>query len=256
MLLAIDIGNTSTKLGIFDDDKLKATWRLSTEVDRSADEYGALLLILLQRQKLPTSKITEVALCSVVPPLVAIFQEMCQKYLGTSPLVVETGIKTGVRICVDNPRELGPDRVVNAVAAHYLCEKPVIIVDLGTAITFDVVSKEGNYLGGVIGPGINIASEALFARTAMLPRIELTYPKQAIGNNTVSAIQSGMFFGYIGFIKNILRHIEKELGYKAKVIATGGHAYLAKEIPQIEIVNPHLSLIGLLLIYKMNKVKN
>jgi len=256
MLLAIDIGNTSTKLGIFDDDKLKATWRLSTEVDRSADEYGALLLILLQRQKLPTSKITEVALCSVVPPLVAIFQEMCQKYLGTSPLVIETGIKTGVRICVDNPRELGPDRVVNAVAAHYLYEKPVIIVDLGTAITFDVVSKEGNYLGGVIGPGINIASEALFARTAMLPRVELTYPKQAIGNNTVSAIQSGMFFGYVGFIENILRHIEKELGYKAKVIATGGHAYLAKEISQIEIVNPHLSLIGLLLIYNMNKVKD
>jgi len=256
MLLAIDIGNTSIKLGIFDDDRLKATWRLSTEVDRSADEYGALLLILLQRQKLPTSKITEVALCSVVPPLVAIFQEMCQRYLGASPLVIEAGIKTGVRICVDNPRELGPDRVVNAVAAHHLCEKPVIVVDLGTAITFDVVSKEGDYLGGVIGPGINIASEALFARTAMLPRVELTCPKQVIGNNTISAIQSGIFFGYIGFIKNILQHIETELGCKAKVVATGGHAYLAKEIPQIEIVNPHLSLIGLLLIYKMNKVKD
>ncbi|MCD6599055.1 MAG: type III pantothenate kinase [Dehalococcoidia bacterium] len=256
MLLAIDIGNTSIKLGIFDDDKLKATWRLNTEVDRSADEYGILLLVLLQRQKLPTSKITEVALCSVVPPLVAIFQEMCQKYLGTSPLVIETGIKTGVRICVDNPRELGPDRVVNTVAAHYLCGKPVIIVDLGTAITFDIVSKEGNYLGGVIGPGINIASEALFAHTAMLPRVELTRPKQVIGSNSVSAIQSGMFFGYIGFIKNILQHIEEELGCKAKVIATGGHAYLVKEMPQIEIVNPHLSLIGLFLIYKMNKAKD
>ncbi len=256
MLLAIDIGNTSIKLGIFDDDRLKATWRLSTEVDRSADEYGALLLIFLQRQKLSTSKITGVTLCSVVPPLVAVFQEMCQQYLGTSPLVVGAGTKTGVRICVDNPRELGPDRVVNAVAAHHLYGEPVIIVDLGTAITFDVVSKEGNYLGGVIGPGINIASEALFARTAMLPRVELTCPKQVIGNNTISAIQSGMFFGYIGFIKNILQHIEKELGCKSKVVATGGQAYLAKEIPQIEIVNPHLSLIGLLLIYKMNKVKD
>lgn len=256
MLLAIDIGNTSIKLGIFDGDRLRATWRLATGVDRLADEYGALLLTFLQRQKLPVSKTTGVALCSVVPPLVTVFQEMCQKYLGTSPLVVGAGVKTGVRICVDNPRELGPDRVVNAVAAHHLYGEPVIIVDLGTAITFDVVSKEGNYLGGVIAPGINISSEALFARTAMLPRIELTHPKQVIGSDTISAIQSGIFFGYIGLIEKILERIEAELGCKAKVVAAGGHAHLAKEIPAIEIVNPHLSLIGLRLIYKMNKVED
>lgn len=256
MLLAIDIGNTSIKLGIFDGDRLRATWRLATGVDRLADEYGALLLTFLQRQKLPVSKTTGVALCSVVPPLVTVFQEMCQRYLGTSPLVVGAGVKTGVRICVDNPRELGPDRVVNAVAAHHLYGEPVIIVDLGTAITFDVVSKEGDYLGGVIAPGINISSEALFARTAMLPRVELTHPKQVIGSDTISAMQSGIFFGYIGLIENILQHIEAELGCKAKVVAAGGHTHLAKEIPAIEIVNPHLSLIGLRLIYKMNKVED
>ena len=255
MLLAIDVGNTNIKLGIFDGDRLRAAWRLATGIDRLADEYGALLLTFLQRQKLPISKITGAALCSVVPPLVTVFQEMCQKYLGTSPLVVESGIKTGVRICVDNPRELGPDRVVNAVAAHHLYGEPVIVIDLGTAITFDVVSKEGDYLGGVIAPGIDIASQALFARTAMLPRVELIRPKQVIGRNTISAIQSGIFFGYVGLIESTLQRIERELKCKAKVVATGGYAHLVKEVPAIEIINPDLSLVGLRLIYEMNKME-
>ncbi len=255
MLLAIDVGNTSIKLGIFDGDRLRATWRLATGVARLADEYGALLLTFLQRQKLPISKITGVVLCSVVPPLVTVFQEMCQKYLGTPPLIVEAGIKTGVRVCVDNPRELGSDRVVNAIAAHHLYGEPVIVIDLGTAITFDVVSKEGDYLGGVIAPGIDIASQALFARTAMLPRVELTHPKQVIGRNTISAMQSGIFFGYVGLIQGILQRIERELGCKAKVVATGGYAHLAKEVPAVEVVNPDLSLIGLRLIYEMNKME-
>jgi len=146
--------------------------------------------------------------------------------------------------------------VVNAVAAHHLYGEPVIVIDFGTATTFDVISKEGDYLGGAIAPGIGISSEALFARTAMLPRIELTRPKQVIGKNTVSAMQSGIFFGYIGLIESILRRIEQELGGKAKAVATGGYAYLAKEIPAIEIINPDLSLIGLRLIYEMNKMED
>jgi len=256
MLLAIDIGNTGIKLGLFDDDRLKVTWQLATGIHRTADEYGISLLNLLQRQRLLPSKINGVALCSVVPPLVPTFQEMCQKWLKIQPLVVEAGVKTGLRIRMDNPREVGPDRVANAVAAHYLCGKPVIIIDLGTATTFDVVSKGGDYLGGAIAPGISIASEALFTRTAMLPRIELARPKQVIGKNTTSAMQSGIIFGYIGLIESMIQRIEQELGSKTTVVATGGHAYpIAKEIPAIDVINPDLTLIGLRLIYEMNMPK-
>ena len=253
MLVAIDIGNTGTNLGIFDGDRLKAAWQLATGIHRTADEYGILLLNLLGYQKLLPSNISGVALCSVVPPLVPIFQEMCQKHLNIQPLVVEAGVKTGLRIRMDNPRELGPDRVVNAVAAHYLYGKPVIVIDLGTATTFDVISEEGDYLGGAIAPGIGISSEALFTRTAMLPRIELVRPKQVIGKNTISAMQSGIIFGYIGLIEGMLQRIEQELGSKAKVVATGGHAYpIAKEIPAIDTINSDLTLVGLHLIYEMN----
>jgi len=256
MLLAIDIGNTSIKIGIFDGDKLISTWRLTTGVDRSPDEYDSLLYTLLQRQGVPLSGITGGALCCVVPPLVSIFQEVCQKYLGTSLLIVEPGVKTGVRISLDNPREVGSDRVVNAVASHHLYGEPVIVIDFGTATTFDVVSQEGDYLGGAIAPGINIASEALVTRTAMLPRIELARPKQVIGRSTIAAMQSGIFFGYIGLIEGMIRRIKQELRSEAKVVATGGYAYpLAKEIPEIDIVNPDLSLIGLHLIYEMNKIE-
>jgi type III pantothenate kinase len=163
-------------------------------------------------------------------------------------------VKTGMRLSVDNPREVGPDRVVNAVAAQNLYGKPVIIIDLGTATTFDVVSREGDYLGGVIAPGIGISSEALFTRTAMLPRIELIRPKQVIGRNTISAMQSGIIFGYIDLIEGMLRRIEEQLGGKARVVATGGQAYpLAQEVATIDIINPDLTLIGLRLIYEMNR---
>jgi len=256
MLLAIDVGNTSINLGVFDGDKLTFSWRLTTGVDRSPDEYGALLYTLLQRQGVPVSKITGVALCCVVPPLVSVFQELCQKYLGTSLLIVEPGVKTGVRISLDNPREVGPDRVVNAVAAHHIYGEPAIVIDFGTATTFDVVSQTGDYLGGAIAPGINIASEALFTRTAMLPRIELTRPKQVIGRSTTAAMQSGIIFGYIALVEGMVKRIKRELGAEAKVVATGGYAYpLANEIPAIEIINPDLSLIGLHLIYEMNKIE-
>jgi type III pantothenate kinase len=254
MLLAIDIGNTNIKIGIFDGDELRATWNIATGIHRTADEYGGVLLNLMERKKVSSSKITGIALCSVVPPLVPAFVELCRKYLDCEPLVVEAGVKTGMRIRLDNPREVGSDRVVDAVAAQHLYGKPLIIVDLGTATTFSVVSQEGDYLGGAIAPGIVIATEALYTRTAALPRIRLSRPEQAIGRSTVAAMQSGIIFGHVGLIEGMIRRIEQELGSKAKVIATGGQAYfLAQEIPIIEIVNPDLTLIGLRLIYEMNR---
>jgi type III pantothenate kinase len=254
MLLAIDIGNTNIKVGIFDGDKLKATWNLATGIHRTSDEYGGVLLNLMEREKVSPSKVTGVALCGVVPPLLPTFVELCKKYLNTEPLVVEAGVKTGMRIRLDNPREAGSDRVVDAMAAQNLYGKPVIIIDLGTATTFDVVSKEGDYLGGAIAPGIVIATEALYTRTAALPRIRLSRPEQVIGKNTISAMQSGIIFGYIGLIEGMIQRIEQELGSKAKVVATGGQAYpLAEEIPAIDVINPDLTLIGLRLIYEMNK---
>jgi len=253
MLLTVDIGNTSVNLGLFDGAELKATWSIATGIHRTADEYGVILLNLMERQQFLPSIITGVALCGVVPPLVPIFTELCRKYLSTNLLVVEAGVKTGMHIRLDNPREVGPDRVVNAVAAQNLYGKPVIVIDLGTATTFDVVSPEGDYLGGAIAPGIGIATEALFARTAMLPRIELTRPNQVIGKNTISAMQSGIMFGYIGLIEGVIQRIEQELERKAIVVATGGQAHpLAKEISAIDVVNTDLTLIGLRLIYEMN----
>jgi len=254
MLLAIDIGNTNTKIGVFDGDELKVTWNLATGIHRTSDEYGGVLLNLMERKKVSPSEITGVALCSVVPPLLPVFVELCTEYLDSEPLVVEAGIKTGMRIRLDNPREVGSDRVVDAVAAQHLYGKPLIIVDLGTATTFSVVSQEGDYLGGAIAPGIVISTETLYSRTAALPRIRLSRPEQIIGRNTVTAMQSGIVFGHVGLIEGMIRRIEQELGSKAKVIATGGQAcFLAQEIPAIEIVNPDLTLIGLRLIHEMNK---
>jgi type III pantothenate kinase len=254
MLLAIDIGNTVTTLGVFKDSELQATWHLATQVDRMADEHGALLLNLLHREGLKPTDITRAAICCVVPPLLATFEELLSNYFQVSPLVVAAGVKTGVRIRMDNPREVGADRIVNAAAAHHLYASPVIIVDLGTATTFDVVSREGDYLGGVIAPGMNTAATALFTRAAMLPRVELVTPKKAIGTNTVSAMQSGIVFGYVGLIEGLVERIQKELGDKARVVATGGWAQLiARETSVIDVVNPNLTLIGLRLIYDMNQ---
>ncbi len=254
MLLAIDIGNTDTTLGVFEDSELRATWHLATNVHRMADEHAALLLNLLHHQGLDTSDIKEAALCCVVPPLLATYEELFNRYFHISPLVVAAGIKTGVRIRMENPREVGADRIVNAAAAHHLYKSPVIIVDSGTATTFDVVSKEGDYLGGVIAPGINTAAEALFTQAAMLPRVELIPPKHAIGSNTVSAMQSGIVFGYVGLIEGLVARIQQELGDKAKVVATGGWAeIIARETAVIDVVNLNLTLIGLRIIYYMNQ---
>ena len=253
MLLAIDIGNTNIILGVFEDAKLRATWRIATHIYRMADEYAVLLQNLLQQQGMDLTDVTKLALCSVAPPLTTVFEELSERYLHTSPMVVGSGIKTGVHIRMDNPREVGADRIVDAAAAHHLYGGPVIIVDLGTATTFDTVSREGDYLGGAIAPGINTAAESLFSRTAMLPRVELIRPPHAIGTNTISAMQSGLVFGYVGLVEGVINRIQQELGEKARVVATGGYAgFIAKETKAIDVVNPDLTLIGLRLIYMMN----
>ncbi len=253
MLLAIDIGNTDTTLGVFDGEELRATWHLATSIHRMSDEYAALLLNLMRQQGLDIPDIKAIALCSVVPPLISTFDELFQRYFHISPLVVGVGVKTGVRIRMDNPKEVGADRIVNAAAAHHLYGGPVIVADLGTASTFDTVSKEGDYLGGAIAPGIFTAAEALFTRAALLHRVELARPKRAIGTNTIAAMQSGIIFGYVGLVEGIVARIQQELGEKAKVVATGGAAKLiAKETKVIDVVNPDLILIGLRLVYQMN----
>ncbi|MFC1917527.1 type III pantothenate kinase [Chloroflexota bacterium] len=253
MLLVIDIGNTNIGLGIFEDSELRATWRIDTGIRRMADEYAMLILSLLRQQGLETNDVTKMSLCSVVPTLTVIFEELAEKYFHLSPLVVGAGIKTGVRIRLDNPREAGADRIVNAAAAHHLYHSPVIIADFGTATTFDTVSGEGDYLGGAIAPGISTAAEALSARTAMLPRVEFTRPERAIGTNTIDAMRSGLVFGYVGLVEGIIARIQGEMENKAMVIATGGFAdIIAKETPVIEVVNLDLTLVGLRLIYMMN----
>ena len=257
MLLVIDIGNTETTLGVFEGEELRATWHLATAIHRMADEYATLMLNLLHYKGMDASDIKGIALCSVVPPLTATFEQLSQRYFHISPLVVAAGVKTGVRIRMDNPREVGTDRIANAAAAHHLYRGPIIITDLGTATTFDTISKNGDYLGGAIAPGIATAAEALFTQASMLPRIELARPKYAIGSNTITAMQSGIIFGYIGLIEGVVARIQQELEEieeKAKVVATGGYAELiAKETSVIDVVNPNLTLIGLRLIYQMNK---
>lgn len=253
MLLAIDIGNTTIALGIFEGEKLKATWRLSTDVHKLADEYAVFLLNLLNLDKHSFSDIDQAIISSSVPPLVTTFEELCQRYCNVTPLVVGSGIKTGVRISLDNPREVGPDRVVNAAAAHKLYGGPLIVIDLGTATTFDAVSEEGDYVGGAIAPGIGIAAEALFERAAKLPRVELSRPKKAIGRNTVTAMQAGIIFGYVGLIEGIVARMRKELGGNVRVIATGGLAdVISKETSVIDVYDPDLTLVGLRIIHELN----
>ena len=254
MLLVLDIGNTNIALGVFEGEQLRATWRMATSVNQMADEYAALLLNLLHHQGLDASDIKEASLCSVVPPLTTTFVDLSERYFHTTPLVVGAGVKTGVRIRMDNPREVGADRIADAAAAHHLYSGSIIIIDLGTATTFGIVSEEGDYIGGIIATGIATAAEALFARTAQLPRVELAHPKRVIGTNTITAIQSGIIYGYASLVEGMLARIQKELGEKAMVVATGGYAELiARETTVIDKVNPDLTLIGLRLIYLMNK---
>ncbi|MFQ5924539.1 MAG: type III pantothenate kinase [Dehalococcoidia bacterium] len=254
MLLAIDIGNTSIGFGVFDGERMCATWHVATDINKTADEYAVLLLNLLPRQGLSLSDIDHAIIASVVPPLEPVFEELSERYLGVSPLVVGPGVKTGVRICTDNPREVGADRVVNAAAAHQLYGGPLIVIDFGTATTVDAVSKEGDYLGGAIAPGIGVATEALFEKASKLPRIELIAPERAIGKNTVASMQSGVIFGYVGLIESLVNRIRRELGGKARVIATGGLAdVIARETKVVDVVSPHLTMVGLRLIHELNR---
>jgi type III pantothenate kinase len=255
VLLAIDIGNTNITLGLFQGDELKATWRISTGVHRMSDEYGIMLIDLLRHQGVDVAAVTEGAISCVVPPLLTIFNEMFEKYFHLQPLIVGPGIKTGVRIRYENPRELGGDRISNTAGALGLYKAPIIVVAMGTATAFDTISREGDYLGGAVAPGIGIAAEALYTRTAALPRVDLVRPRKAIGGNTPAAMQSGIIFGYAGLIDGIVTRIQEELGGKATVVATGGYAsVIAKETRTIDEVNPHLTLIGIKTIHDLNKV--
>ena len=253
-LLAVDIGNTNIVLGLYDGDRLAAQWRIATDHARMPDEYGMLLLDLFARSGQDPGSVRAIVLASVVPPLTGTFVEMCGRYFGRRPLVVDAGVRTGVRIRYDSPRDVGADRVVNAVAVYRVYGGPACVVDFGTGTTFDAISTEGDYLGGAIAPGIHIASEALFARTTKLPRIDIARPPRAIGTNTVQAMQSGILFGYVGLVEGMVARFRQELGPDMRVIATGGLAHLiAAETDVIEVVDEELTLKGLRMIWEMNR---
>jgi type III pantothenate kinase len=252
-LLVIDVGNTNTVLGVFDGRDLKAQWRLTTNRAQTADEYGILIRNLFNLDGIEAGEISGIMVASVVPPLNALLEEMAQKYFRLKALFLGPGTKTGIAIHYDNPQDVGADRIANSVAAFEKHGGPCVIVDFGTAITFDVVSETGDYLGGVIAPGLVISAEALFQRTARLPRVEIREPQRVIGSNTVGSIQSGVFYGAIGLVDGILDRLCGELGKKTKVIATGGQASLVCGVSKYKPpVDPSLTLEGLRIIYERN----
>lgn len=255
MILVIDIGNTNTVLGVYREKELLADWRVSTDREKTADEYGILLTSLFGHNGFKTREITGIAISSVVPPVMPAFVGMCKKYFGVEPLIVGPGIKTGLSIKYENPKEVGADRIVNAVAALELYGGPLIIVDFGTATTFCAVTEAAEYLGGVIAPGIGISVDALFQRAAKLPRIELIKPPTVIGRNTVASMQSGIIYGTVGLVDEIVSRMKKEMGGREPlVVATGGFAHLiGPESRQINKVNPHLTLEGLRILYERNR---
>lgn len=252
MLLALDIGNTNITLGVFDGERLAATWRLSTDHAKMPDEYSVTLTQLLQLRGMTVGDVDAVALCSVVPPLTPTFVELCRGFFGVEPLVVGAGTRTGIRILYDNPRDVGADRIVDAAAAMKLYGGPVIVVDMGTATVFDAVTADGDYLGGAIVTGMTIAHDALFSNTSQLRRVELISPETAIGRNTIHAIQSGIVLGYADLVRGMVARFDRELGGGAKVVATGGTAHIIeKEAGVFDDVNPDLTLTGLRLIHEM-----
>lgn len=257
MLLVIDVGNTNTVLGLFDEEHLLYDWRLRTEIDHTIDEYGVLIYNLYQssRMKLKDIKaVSAIIISCVVPPMLNILEPLCVKYFNIKPLIVGPGIKTGMPIFYDNPKEVGADRIVNAVAAFSKYQKECIIVDFGTATTFDYVSPKGEYMGGCIAPGIVISSEALFERASKLPRVEFGKPKTIITKDTVSAIQAGIMYGYAGLVDGIVSRMKAETKTKPTVIATGGLArVVAQEAKSIDKIDEMLTLDGLRIIYDLNK---
>jgi type III pantothenate kinase len=253
MLLTIDVGNTNTVLGVFEGASLRAHWRLTTRREQTPDEYGILVRSLFAASDLEPSQVDAVALASVVPPLTPVLVDLSRQYLGRAPLVVGPGVKTGMPILYEPPGDVGADRIVNGVAAFAAWGGPVIVVDFGTATTFDVITRRGEYAGGVICPGIGISADALFQRAARLPRVDVRHPGKVVGRSTVSSMQSGLYFGYAAMCEGIIARIRAEIGEPARAVATGGLAEtLASDMPSIEAVDPVLTLTGLRLIWERN----
>jgi type III pantothenate kinase len=251
MLLVLDVGNTNTVLGIFDGPKLLASWRLTSRRDQTADEYGAFTRTLLAGRSIDPAAVTEVAISSTVPTVQPTLEEMSRRYFGVDPFVVEPGVNVPLPIQVDAPREVGPDRVVNVMAAIELYGPPLIVIDFGTATTFDCVSPRGEFIGGAIAPGITTAADALTARAARLFRVELIRPATAIGRNTASNIQSGVIFGYAGLVDGLVERLRAEMEGRPRIVATGGLAGLMAEVARtIELVNPDLTLEGLRILHE------
>ena len=253
MLLAIDVGNTNIVIGVFRGETLAHSWRLTTIRERTSDELGILLTDLCNRNQIKQTDITGIVIASVVPPLTQTLVSMVTEYFGRAPLLFEPAINAGIPILIDNPAEVGADRVVNSIAAFksYGTGLPIIVIDFGTATTFDAVSAKGEYLGGVICPGPQVSADALVQRTAKLPRIDVRKPPRVIGTNTIGAMQAGLFWGYVDMVEGLVRRMKSELGGKAVVVATGGLASIvAPEAPSIEHVDPELTLRGLRLIWE------
>jgi type III pantothenate kinase len=253
MIFVFDVGNTNTVLGVYDGDELKYHWRVETNRNRTEDEFGMVVKSLFDASGLSFSSIDGIIISSVVPPIMFALERMCKKYFKLTPLVVGPGMKTGLNIKYENPREVGADRIVNAVAAIHEYGSPLIIVDFGTATTYCYINEQRQYMGGAIAPGIGISTEALYSKAAKLPRIEITRPEGVIGKNTVSAMQAGIVYGYVGQVEGVVKRMIDQSEQKPKVIATGGLSTLiAAESTIIDIVDPYLTLKGLQLIYKRN----
>jgi type III pantothenate kinase len=258
MLLAIDVGNTNTVLGLYklegDQPELAAHWRVTTHRAQTSDEYGVLFVNLFEMNGMKTSQVTHIMISSVVPPVDSTLRQVCETYFHVQPLFVEPGIKTGMPVLVDNPAELGADRLVNAIAAFERYGGPCIVVDFGTATTFDVISAKGEYLGGAISPGLGISADALFSRAARLGRIDIKRPAKVIGTNTVTHLQTGLYYGYIGLTDGIIERIIAELGQPARVIATGGLArQISGDSRYISEIDDMLTLDGLRILFERNR---